>query len=201
MATKEFGSGKTVPESTWLAAMAGAQKKMMAMRIKDEHAELPVPKISDTHVKETLRKTQTLKKQLALLTKKLAQQMKSCQHNYTTVLRQESNVGIGYEVGIFDSTLVCRKCGDTTVVKESPPRCTCCNADLSLVVWDGKLQKNATNSHYVDTWKTEYKRRRKLTGSSPLSYDLFFTQFGMYICTSKKCTRKGKAVFLVTGGD
>lgn len=151
------------------------------------------PRPSDLRIRRILSEQR-------LLAQRLLSIRSTCQHNYLPVRYTESDVGGGYQVGIFDTTLVCRKCTHQAVLKASAPICSCCGFSLELKVWEGKPRNSATNRQ-IGMWKREYQRRRKLMSIDILAHGMFFSQFGLYLCTNEKCRRNGKVSFYITGGD
>jgi uncharacterized protein YpbB len=69
-----------------------------------------------------------------------------------------------------------------------------------LKAWEGKKQNGATKEQ-LSVWKKEHARRRKLFMDDTLSYDMFFTQIGLYVCENHECGKVGDPVFVVTPGD
>lgn len=152
------------------------------------------------HPKPSNRKIRTLLVTQRQLVQKIDSLQSSCKHHFLPISYTESNVDGCYKVGIFDISADCRKCTYQTVIKNSPPICSCCGNELELKVWEGRSIKNATPSH-VAIWKREHARREKLSMANILSYPTFFTQVGLYVCVNKLCKDNNKANFYITGGD
>lgn len=145
------------------------------------------------------QKVKKIISQLKQLRNRLADIRSKCKHDYQPTAYTETDTG-GYTVGIFDTTLVCRKCTNVATLENSPPICSCCGLSLELKVWEGKLKNNATRQHLA-IWKREKIRRRKMWEKDVLAHGMFFNQFGLYVCTSELCKNYNKAKFLITGGD
>lgn len=123
-----------------------------------------------------------------------------CKHEETLVNYRVNTEGLGITVGLFDSTLVCKKCGTESILKNSPPVCQCCIGSLVLKIWDGKRINSATLFH-AHAWTTEHERRQELSNKDPLGYSMFFNQIGLYVCSNRKCAKHNIPVYIVTEGD
>lgn len=123
-----------------------------------------------------------------------------CEHTPRFTSYKESDQGTGYTVGFFDIATVCTKCGTKDVIKHTPPLCKCCKKPLRLEIFNGEI-KSRFGKKKLQVWREEHAKRYKKFNKDPLAVGMFYTQFGVYVCTDKICKAFDKPKFYITGGD
>lgn len=127
----------------------------------------------------------------------------ACQHSKLLPVSYTESVGRDgcCTVGVFDIRCVCVDCGHQVVQRNSPPMCSCCNAPLMLVVWDGQRKGAFSTEEHQREWEEECARRGALMRENILGYDMYFMQFGSYVCLRPGCEQHDVSCFYITPGD